>query len=190
MNPVKMTKEQWDALRYRVELQELSDEEGGGWMAWIPVLGRGAFMVDADTAAEAIANLEQHRRDMFDMIVRSGRPIPLPDDVTDEPQASGKWLQRASKRLHAEMRAAAERDGVSFNTYCENAMLRGHIMQAAETAMDNLAESICQDFRMRVGIEARNARYEFQGVTGAVMPVAADQYQTIGLGGWNDDQAA
>ncbi len=190
-NQKKITREEWDALRYPIELQELSAEEGGGWMAWIPLLGRGLFMVDSETAAEAIAELEELRRANYDLIVKSGRPIPHPDDVTDEPQASGKWLQRASRRLHAEMRIAAERDGVSFNTYCESAMLRGHVQVAAEQAMNNLAEGICEDFNMRIGLEARRARYAFDGVTvnGGDAGSTAE-YEEMPIPGWGDTNVA
>ncbi len=175
----KISKEEWSQLRYPVELQELSAEEGGGWMAWIPLLGRGLFMVDEDTPESALKALESLRLENYEKLIASGRPIPRPDDVTDEPQASGKWLQRASKRLHAEMRAAADREGVSFNSYCESAMLKGHMMQAAESAMSNLAEGICDDFRMRVGVEARKAKYVFQGVQGAEIPKGAEDLTTI-----------
>lgn len=189
MNREAMTRDEWNRLRYRVELQELSEEEGGGWMAWIPVLGKAAFMVDAETAADALDKLEAHRRAMYDLVVKDGRAIPLPSDVSDEPLASGKWLQRASRRLHAEMREAAEKDGVSFNTYCENAMTRGHLMMAAAAAMDNLAEGICDDFRLRVAREAKQARYELRGVSGADI-VSDPGYEQIELEGWHGRKTA
>ncbi|HRI45344.1 MAG TPA: hypothetical protein PLV39_14395 [Fimbriimonadaceae bacterium] len=190
MNQKNVTRAQWEALRYPIELQQLSTEEGGGWMAWIPLLGRGLFMVDAPSAAEAIERLEHLRLELYDLIIASGRPIPLPSDVTDEPQASGKWLQRASRRLHSEMRAAAERDGVSFNTYCENAMLRGHMTLAAETAMSNLAEGICEDFKMRVAVEAQKARYEFAEVRGAEVTEDAAGYDMMKFRGWDEEEVA
>lgn len=138
----KMTKTEWGALRYPVQLQELSEEEGGGWIAWIPLLGKGMFMMDADTPAEAIKVLEEHRKASYDVVIASGVPIPLPDD-DDEPVASGKWLQRTSRRLHAELKAAAAKDGVSFNTFCENALQRCLQLWRAEDAMARLAEEVC-----------------------------------------------
>ncbi len=165
MNQISISKAEWDALRYPVELQQLSHEEGGGWMAWIPLLGKGMFMVNADTAAEAIDRLEALRKDAYEMVTRSGQPIPMPEDVADVPMASGKWLQRASRRLHAEMRAAAAKDGVSFNTYCQNAMQRGHMMRTAESAFRKLAEGICDDFHTRVAGDARTIRAASGGLT-------------------------
>ena len=188
----KMTQTEWNALRYPIELQQLSKEEGDGWMAWIPALGRGLFMVDANTPAEAIEELEQLRKSLYDTVIRSGQPVPLPSDITDEPQASGKWLQRASRRLHAELRAAAEKDGVSFNTYCESAMLRGHMMLSAADAMDNLASGICEDFQFSVAREARIARYTFSGLEVESQRRADDMsdYQQFEIGEFDGAKAA
>lgn len=83
-----ISREEWAKLRYRFELQEQSELEGGGWMAWIPLLGKGMFMLDGDTAAEAIEKLEKHRIEMYDMVVDKvatlGCTIPMPRDITDE----------------------------------------------------------------------------------------------------------
>lgn len=185
-NKQVMTREEWNALRYRVEVQELSPEEGGGWMAWIPQLGQGAFMIEGETAAGALANLEEHRREMYDVVVKDGRPIPLPADVTDQPVASGKWLQRASRKLHAELREAAEKDGVSFNSYCESALLRGHMQLSATEAMERAVEKTCEQVKFRVNAEAINARYKFTGVTGAELPPGAEGL--TGKEDWNERQ--
>jgi len=148
-------------------------------------------MVDEETPAAAVEALEQLRRDNFDFIASTDRPIPRPDDVTDAPTASGKWLQRASKRLHAELRVAAERDGVSFNTYCENALLRGHMTLAASEAMSNLADGVREDFKMRIGIEARNARYAFGGakIDGKNLPEYGD-YEFMEITKFEESQSA
>lgn len=37
---------------------------------------------------------------------------------------SGKWLQRVPKKLHEELRNAAERDGVSLNMWCATALAK------------------------------------------------------------------
>ncbi|MEO7453559.1 MAG: toxin-antitoxin system HicB family antitoxin [Fimbriimonadales bacterium] len=141
-----MTKTEWDALRYPVQLQELSEEEGGGWIAWIPLLGKGMFMMDADTPAEAIEQLEEHRKSCYDVVINSGVPIPMPDE-DDEPVASGKWLQRTSRRLHAELKAAAAKDGVSFNTFCENALTRCLQQWHGENAMGVVAGELSKLIR-------------------------------------------
>jgi hypothetical protein len=137
----KMTKTEWEALRYPVQLQELSEEEGGGWIAWIPLLGKAMFMMDADTPAEAIERLEEHRKSCYDVVINSSVPIPLPDEG-DEPAASGKWLQRTSRRLHAELKTAAAKDGVSFNTFCENALTRCVQQWKVDNAISGVAAEL------------------------------------------------
>ena len=149
----KMTKTEWDALRYPVQVQELSEEEGGGWIAWIPLLGKGMFMMDADTPQEAIAVLEEHRKSCYDVVINSGVPIPMPDE-DDGPVASGKWLQRTSRRLHAELKAAAAKDGVSFNTFCENALTRCLQQWYAENAMGVMAGELTKFIRSVKKVES------------------------------------
>ena len=75
-----ITREDWNALCYPTLVQRAFDEEEGGFYAWIPLLGRGLFMADGETAAEALDNLEELRRENYDLVIESGRPIPLPDE--------------------------------------------------------------------------------------------------------------
>lgn len=136
-----ITRTEWKALRYPIQLSELSEEEGGGWIAHIPLLGKGLFMADGETPAEATENLESLRLEMYDTVIASGQPIPLPDD-DEGPKSSGRWLQRSSPSLHTELRKAAEREGVSFNAFCEELLTRGLMQQTAEESMNRLAQSV------------------------------------------------
>lgn len=130
-----ITKRQWNALRYPIALRQLSTVEGGGWLATIPMLGEGAFMADGETPAEAIEALENLRRDLYEMVVESGQPIPLPTDVTAEAKLpSGKWIMRTPPRLHAELQEAAKAQGLSLNAYCIHCLERGHAAQSMESA--------------------------------------------------------
>lgn len=159
----RLTKEQWAKLRYPIELRALGEDEGGGWLAHIPLLGKGLFMVDADTAAEAVEQLEALRLEMYETIIASGRPIPLPAD-TDEPAASGKWVQRTSPSIHGELRRLAAAEGVSLNSLCEQLLIRGMVSRQAEDAFAKLAEGVLEDMRFRIAQEARSARYRFAGL--------------------------
>ena len=78
-----VTKQYWDALRYPISLHPLSEEEGGGWLATIPLLGEAAFMADGETAPEALESLEALRRDLYEDVIASGQPIPLPQDAPE-----------------------------------------------------------------------------------------------------------
>ncbi len=132
-----MTKKHWDDLRYPVVLRQLSDAEGGGWLASIPMLGEAAFTADGDTPDEAISELEDLRRDLYDDVMRSGMIIPVPTDITDEPRLpSGKWMIRTTPELHQELIIAAESNSVSLNQYCVLMLQRGHMMASLDKAIN------------------------------------------------------
>lgn len=86
-----ITREAWNDLRYPTFVQRASDEEGG-FYAWIPLLGRGLFMADGETAAEARDNLEELRCENYDLFVESGHPIPLPENEEQTPAATASHL--------------------------------------------------------------------------------------------------
>jgi predicted RNase H-like HicB family nuclease len=67
----KISKQDWDTLRYPISLRQLSDLEGGGWLAAIPMLGQAAFTADGETAEEALQELEALRRDLYEDVVSS-----------------------------------------------------------------------------------------------------------------------
>ena len=158
-----MTKQEWNALRYPISLRELSEEEGGGWLATIPLLGEGAFMADGDTTADAIASLEDLRRSLYDALMNSGKSIPVPTDVTEEVKTpSGKWMMRASSRLHTELQEGARASGISFNAYCVQCLERGNAVASVAVATRSELEKICSEFRGVMRHTARTAVEEAQ----------------------------
>jgi predicted RNase H-like HicB family nuclease len=64
---------------YRVEIERLSDEEGGGFLASIPELP--GCSSDGDTRAEAIAGLEEAIDSWIAMAAKLGREVPAPQRV-------------------------------------------------------------------------------------------------------------
>lgn len=138
-----ISQEQWNALRYPVSLHQLSEEEGGGWLATIPLLGQAAFTADGETAAEALEELETLRRKLYEEVIASGQPIPLPHDTNDEKLLpSGKWLLRTSPRFHAELQEAATASGLSFNAYCNHVLERGHATLSMHRAAQEVLRSV------------------------------------------------
>ncbi|ULO22374.1 type II toxin-antitoxin system HicB family antitoxin [Methylocystis sp. SB2] len=67
-----------------------------------------------DTAAEAVANVEEVALDWIDATLEQGQDIPEP---LDRANYSGKLVVRMSKGLHKRAALAAERDGVSLNQF-------------------------------------------------------------------------
>ena len=94
---------------YPIELRPLSEDDGGGWLITFPDLP--GCMSDGETLEEALKN----GRDAFDSWVSArledGRSIPSPGH-----DASGKFIVRTPKSLHAKLAARAQQEGVSMNT--------------------------------------------------------------------------
>jgi predicted RNase H-like HicB family nuclease len=98
-------------------ISPLAVEEGGGYLFTIPDLP--GCLSDGETEAEAVEN----GRDAFIATVSAladmGREIPVPafrpQDIS-VPAASGKFVARLPKTLHAKLVARAKQEGVSLNT--------------------------------------------------------------------------
>lgn len=63
-------------LPYKVELMPLSKEDGGGYLASIPLL-KGC-QSDGRTPDEAVRNLREARRAWFTSALKHGDPVPIP----------------------------------------------------------------------------------------------------------------
>lgn len=155
-----VSRQEWETLRYPMTLRQLSEEEGSGWLATIPLLGEAAFTADGETADEALQNLEALRRDLYEDVIASGQPIPVPQDVTEEKSLpSGKWILRTSPQFHAELQEAAKNSGLSFNAYCNHALERGHaassMYRASEEAIRAMTEEIVLRAAQFVPVEPR-----------------------------------
>jgi predicted RNase H-like HicB family nuclease len=97
-------------LNYEVSLRRLTEEEGGGWLASIPLLP--GCMSDGETPVEALANLEDAKRGWIETALALQRDIPEPDNAE---KYSGKFTVRLPKSLHRAIAAKAQEDGVSLN---------------------------------------------------------------------------
>lgn len=168
-----ISKQDWDTLRYPISLRQLSEEEGGGWLASIPILGQAAFTADGETAEAALQELEALRRDLYEDLVASGQPIPLPQDVTDEKKLpSGKWIMRTSPQFHAEMQEAAKAAGMSLNAYCNHALERGHaassMYRAAQEAVQALTKEVADQAAKTALVETRGKKLTSHGTAQAL----------------------
>lgn len=100
---------------YMHEIAPLPKEDGGGFVITFPDLP--GCMSDGETIEEAMAN----GRDAFVAWISAaadmGRPIPEPTAKPVELiEASGKFVARLPKSLHARLVAKAKQEGVSLNT--------------------------------------------------------------------------
>jgi predicted RNase H-like HicB family nuclease len=100
---------------YLHELAPLSVEEGGGFLITIPDLP--GCMSDGETIEETIANGRDAFLSWVSAAMDMGRPIPRPTARPVELiEASGKFVARLPKSLHARLAARARQEGVSLNT--------------------------------------------------------------------------
>jgi len=70
--------ERYLGLRYRIVIEPFSEEEGGGYEAFIPTLGKSTCVAVGDTEEEALDNLLSVKRDVMESWYKEGLPIPLP----------------------------------------------------------------------------------------------------------------
>lgn len=102
---------------YMHEMTPLSEEDGGGFMITFPDLP--GCMSDGETIEEAIENGRDAFVACISALVDMGRPVPPPSArpvELMEMEASGKFVVRLPKSLHARLVAKAKREGVSLNT--------------------------------------------------------------------------
>jgi len=107
--------EHYLGLPYRIEIMPLSEEDGGGFMASIPQLGRWALCADGHTIQEAVDRLREIKRERFSDYLEEGIPIPEPEPDIEE--FSGKFVLRIPKYLHRELAVRAKENNVSLNQF-------------------------------------------------------------------------
>ncbi|MBQ7665988.1 MAG: hypothetical protein IJS42_04665 [Synergistaceae bacterium] len=66
------------SLPYEVKVQEFSEDDGGGLMLSIPLLGEAAVRGYGDTYKEARAKLEAVKKDFLETWLKDGWEIPEP----------------------------------------------------------------------------------------------------------------
>jgi antitoxin HicB len=68
------------SLPYPILLTPLSEEDGGGWLAEIPLLPN--CISDGETEAEALVNVRDAMRGWLSVRIKHGDPIPEPESIT------------------------------------------------------------------------------------------------------------
>lgn len=108
--------EDYMSLNYEIAIRQLTEDDGGGWTACIPQLGRFTFIADGVTKEEALKNLELLKRYLFEEALKKGTEIPLPLEPLLE-RYSGKFMTRIPIDLHIELSKQAQKSGMSLNSY-------------------------------------------------------------------------
>ena len=143
-------------LNYPIEITKIPEDEGGGYSASIPFLGRNAFLSDGETIEEALKNLDIIKEENFNRMLEKGIPIPEPEAENVE-EFSGKFLVRVPKELHRELVRKSVKNGISLNQYIQYVISKGIAFSTFEEATD----SYCKKFE-QVLTEMKKIDYQIE----------------------------
>ena len=111
------------ALNYPVEISKISEADGGGYFASIPLLS--GCMSDGETIEDAYENIEYAKREWIQSMLDRNLVIPEPNA---ENKFSGRFMIRIPKTLHKLLSEQSKKEGISLNQYVANslAFVAGH----------------------------------------------------------------
>ena len=102
---------------YSHVVSPLQPEDGGGFMFTTPDIP--GVMADGETMDEAIADGRQAFENTVSALLDMGREVPAPalrgEDFAPI-AASGRFVSRVPRSIHAQLVMRAKREGVSLNT--------------------------------------------------------------------------
>lgn len=119
--------EDYLTMPYTIEVVRDESEEYSGWFARVVELP--GCMTQADTFEELGQMIEDAMRAWIEATLENGQSIPEPRPAESY---SGKFVVRVPKSLHRELAEAAEREGVSLNTFVNVAL--GRAVGSSQTA--------------------------------------------------------
>lgn len=126
-------------LEYKYNLERISEEDGGGWLASIPLLE--GCISDGETPTEAIVNLEDAKKEWISFCLDNGVTIPEPR----EDKFSGKFTLRVPKSTHKFLVNRADEEGISLNNLVNDLISKGienkKINEEIETLLKNVSKS-------------------------------------------------
>lgn len=113
-----VTLDDYLGLPYTIQIVHDHDDEGNeGFVARVVELP--GCLSQGETLEDAAASIRDAMAGWLSIALEDGKNIPLPRD----PNAySGRFLLRLPKRLHAELAAQAEEEGVSLNQFVSTAL--------------------------------------------------------------------
>lgn len=98
-------------IEYPFEIRPLSSEEGGGFLISYPDFSD--CISDGATVEEAIVNGKDALKSTVAALKSKELPIPAPNSGG---VASGKFVARVPKTVHAQLATRAKVEGVSLNS--------------------------------------------------------------------------
>lgn len=95
---------------YPFEVRPLTEEEGGGYLVSFPDFAE--CISDGETVEEAIENGRDALKATISALKVNKLPVPSPNSGG---VASGKFVARVPKTVHAQLATRAKAEGVSLN---------------------------------------------------------------------------
>ena len=95
---------------YPFEIRPLTAAEGAGFLISFPDFSE--CISDGDTVAQAIAHGREALAATIAALQAKGLPVPAPNGGSS---ASGKFVARVPKTIHAQLATRARAEGVSLN---------------------------------------------------------------------------
>ena len=109
-----MNKKIWDG--YNVAIQQLSEDDGGGYLATFIELGRMITGL-GETREEAMEDLQSSLPALEASFEENEEVFPKPQIKPAWDEFSGRVTLRLPKMLHAQLDRQANDEGVSLNSY-------------------------------------------------------------------------
>ncbi len=137
---MKKTLDYYLKLNYPIEIYKIPEEDGGGYSATIPSLGRYAFVADGETVEETIKNVLNLKDHYIKELYKKGIPIPEPELTKELNEVSGKFVVRIPKELHSSLIQRAKENGISLNQYILYLLTRAFEQEKMENVLQNFIQ--------------------------------------------------
>jgi predicted RNase H-like HicB family nuclease len=98
---MKKTLQYYLHLPYKIEIESIPEEEGGGCIARLPQFGRLGIIGDGETPEEAVRDLNKNKEIRFKQYLDEGLAVPEPE--TEDKEYSGEFIVHVPKFLHKEL---------------------------------------------------------------------------------------
>jgi len=126
------------SLNYKTIIEPIPDEGGGGFEAYNPTLGKSSCVAVGDTQEEALLELGEARKSLFEFWLEKGLDIPEPvEETTREINYNGKILFRTTPEMHQSLVESANKQGVSLNQYLNQAVTLGFSLSTYQAEIKN-----------------------------------------------------
>jgi len=128
------------SLDYGIEITPIPKDEGGGFVASIPQLGKYAFIGGGKTRIEALKDLEETKKEYFKEYIKKKIDIPEPEEPKRE--FRGAILIRIPTFLHESIYAGAKENNVSLNQYINNLLTKSMTLDSLEKKIEEMPTKI------------------------------------------------